>query len=332
MTVFIGYESAYEFWRRADDSRGSALCASRVRSSHRLRVVDAKGRATRPEIGDVLFRGLFDAPLHIMASSLETRSRCSDVICHVCPATYLKGSFVALEKDVVVVSPALSFLQMAESFPLETLVVAGMELCGRYAVSREGAISSRCPLTSASRLRRFVGQAEGMRGVKKARRALRFVMDDSASPMETSLALLLSMPHSLGGYGLPRPVMNLRIDAVAFDKCMVGHCAESRFFRGDLCWPQAKLCVEYDSDAYHTGADRIAHDSWRRTELHLAGFSVVTITRGQLYDVSSMDRVARLLAKQLGVRARRKDALFAERQRSLREALLGGNFRRQGHF
>lgn len=130
-----------------------------------------------------------------------------------------------------------SFLQMAESFPLETLVVAGMELCGRYAVSREGAISSRCPLTSASRLRRFVGQAEGMRGVKKARRALRFVMDDSASPMETSLALLLSMPRSLGGYGLPRPVMNLRIDAVAFDKCMVGHCAESRFFRGDLCWP-----------------------------------------------------------------------------------------------
>ena len=157
MTVFIGYESAYEFWRRADDGRGSALCASRVRSSHRLRVVDAKGRATRPEIGDVLFRGLFDAPLHIMASSLETRSRCSDVICHVCPATYLKGSFVALEKDVVVVSPALSFLQMAESFPLETLVVAGMELCGRYAVSREGTISSRCPLTSASRLRRFVG-------------------------------------------------------------------------------------------------------------------------------------------------------------------------------
>lgn len=59
MTVFIGYESAYEFWRRADDSRGSALCASRARPSHRLRVVDAKGRATRPEIGDMLFRGLF---------------------------------------------------------------------------------------------------------------------------------------------------------------------------------------------------------------------------------------------------------------------------------
>lgn len=327
MAVFIGYESAYEFWRRADDARGSVLQCARARSSRRPRAVDMARKTTRAEIDDVLCRGGFDAPLHIMASSPEARCRCENARSHVCPAAYPKESFVVVEEGVAVASPALSFLQMAESLSIEALAVAGMELCGRYAVDREGVIVSRHPLTSVSYLKRFVDRAQGMRGVKKARRALRFVMDDSASPMETSLALLLSMPRLLGGYGLPQPVMNARIDAVESAESMAVLRGEPRFFRGDLCWPRAKLCVEYDSDAYHTGSERIAHDSWRRTELHLAGFTVVTITKKQLYDVFLLDRVVRLLAKQLGVRVRGEDVLFADRQRRLREALLGGKFR-----
>lgn len=326
MTVFIGYESAYEFWRRADDARASALHCVRARSARRLRVADMARRATRAEIDDVLCRGVFDAPLHIMVSTSQARCRCENARSHICPSTYPGGSFVVVEEGVAVASPALSFLQMAESFSVEELAVVGMELCGRYAVDRDGVIASRHPLASASRLRRFVDRAEGRRGVKKARRASRFVMDDSASPMETSLALLLSMPCLLGGYGLPQPVMNARIDAAEPCGRMAVLHGDPRFFRGDLCWPQAKLCVEYDSDAYHTGSERIAHDSWRRTELHLAGFTVVTITKKQLYDAFLLDRVVHLLARHLGVRVRRQDALFADRQRRLREILLGGKF------
>ena len=140
--------------------------------------------------------------------------------------------------------------------------------------------------------------------------------------METALALLLCLPVSLGGYGLPRPVMNMRIDAAEYGRDMAGSLRVPRFFRGDLCWPEAKLCVEYDSDAHHTGSERIAHDSWRRGELELTGFMVVTVTRRQLYDRVAMDRLVRLLAKRLGFRVRRREEGYEERHRSLRRMLL----------
>lgn len=266
--------------------------------------------------------GFDAAPLHVMVSTSSARLRRSGVVCHVRSTPLPRGSFVALGDGVVVASPALSFLQMSESLSVEELVAAGSLLCGRYYVSDEGEIGSRHRLVSSAHLAAFVGRADGVRGVPKARRALRFVVDDSASPMESALALLLCLPVSLGGYGLPRPIMNMRIEAAEYESHMTGSRHAARFFQGDLCWPQAKLCVEYDSDAYHTGSERIAHDSWRRGELGLTGFMVVTVTRRQLYDVEAMDRLVRLLAKRLGVRVRRRDGAYEERRRALRQALL----------
>ncbi|MDO4442462.1 MAG: hypothetical protein Q4B69_01110 [Slackia sp.] len=322
MTIFIGYESAYEFWRQADDGWRVLLDSSRSQSAYRTTRVTAKRAAMRSELEQVRTLGWFAEPIHIMVPTCDARRRPRGVVCHVCTSIYPAGSFVALEKGLAVASPALTFLQMARSLSVERLAVAGTELCSRYAISDEGFLSSREPLTSRSRLESFIERAKGAYGVDRARRALRFVVDDSASPMETVLALLLSMPRALGGYGLPKPVMNMRINAAEYERGMLGSAARPNFFKGDICWPKANVCVEYDSDAFHTGSDRIAHDSWRRSELGLTGFSVITVTKGQLYDCDSLDRVARLLAKSIGVRVRKEDAGYKERQRRLREVLL----------
>lgn len=325
MGLCVGYDSAYGFWRQADDARAALLQVGSARSSYEITRLSSFGKADRADIERARAFGFDAMPLHIVAADDQARLRCAGVVCHRCSASLPRGSVVSLGEGLFVASPALTFLHMAESLSVEELVAAGSVLCGRYRIMDDGSVGERSVLETPARLASFVGRASGMRGAPKARRALRFVVDDSASPMETALALLLCLPPLLGGYGLPKPVMNMRIDAVEYGRHMTGGGTDARFFRGDLCWPQAKLCVEYDSDAYHTGSQRIAHDSWRRAELELAGFMVVTVTKGQLYDRKAMDRLARLLAKRLGARVRRRDAAYEERQMALRRVLLWRN-------
>ena len=147
---------------------------------------------------------------------------------------------------------------------------------------------------------------------------LRYVPEGGASPMESIVALLLSLPTSLGGYGLPVPRMNASL-SVPQTLRHVGHRAH---VMPDLLWESSKVFLEYDSDMHHVGADRIASDARRRDALLGMGYSVVTRTRTQYNDVREFDQLAKMLARLMGlrVRVRRKD--FAE-QRDKTRYLLG---------
>ncbi|MCL1895345.1 MAG: hypothetical protein FWG03_02225 [Clostridiales bacterium] len=138
---------------------------------------------------------------------------------------------------LMVSSPEFCFLQMAGQLTLAKLIELGYELCGVYSMPNaddknvpERGFYNRQPLTSIKKLKAFLDSMPGVKGRKKAMRALRYLRDGSASPMETKLAILLTLPYMLGGYGFSLPEMNKRIayrvgaDRKRFDKeeC-VGH-------------------------------------------------------------------------------------------------------------
>jgi very-short-patch-repair endonuclease len=52
--------------------------------------------------------------------------------------------------------------------------------------------------------------------------------------------------------------------------------------RVDLAYPDEKLVVEYDSDAWHTGVARRHRDAERRNRLRALGWTVLEVTPGQL--------------------------------------------------
>ena len=84
-------------------------------------------------------------------------------------------------------------------------------------------------------------------GRTEALRALGFVMENAASPMETVLALLLCLPYRLGGYGIEKPQFNYRVDVPTH----IRKLADRRYCECDLCWPGSNLAAEYDSARYH---------------------------------------------------------------------------------
>lgn len=178
---------------------------------------------------------------------------------------------------------------------------------------KSGFVSSE-PISSVGSLLAFANSAAAFPGCARARKALRYVLDRSASPAESRLVLLLCTKRSLGGYGLPLPQMNYRIDVVGEGR----KCTSHKYFVLDLFWESARLDVEYDSDAFHASKAGITSDAERRNALVAMGYTVITVTNGQASSANSLDDVAFAIARVLKVRIRRQNGTWNQKRCSFR--------------
>jgi hypothetical protein len=313
MDWYISHDSALEFWRRQYSGEAIDQQAS---------------RSKKPPVKQPPFRELkgmrlwgLTEPLHILVREPSARRTLNNVSCHVWKGPYPNGCFVEVGGDLLVSSPEFCFLQMASTLPLLRLIELGFELCGTYTRETFGDHSTstqrKAAISSLAKLKAFMAKMPGGHGRRKAIKALGYIIEDSASPMETILAMMLSLPYRLGGYGFPKPNMNNCIDV----HITARKAASKKFYICDIYWPQARLAVEYDSDRHHTGAEQIMNDSKRRNALAYMGVSVVAITRRQLYNDEELKKAVNLLAKRLGKRIRYNEKEFTFRHQELRALL-----------
>lgn len=233
----------------------------------------------------------FSRPVHVLVPHRDMRMAANDVRWHVWSGSLPKSGagFRRDAQDVFLASPELALLHYASHADLADAIALAFELCGTYRLG-------------------------GLLGFEKADRAL----DGSASPMETALAMLLSLPGTLGGYGLPSPRLNARIDVSSKN----GLNQSKRYYVADLYWPEARFAVEYDSDRWHVGPERIGQDAARRNALLFQGVNVVTVCSQQIMSESKMDDVARIAARALGRSVRPRAREWRKRNRELRRAVL----------
>lgn len=256
-----------------------------------------------------------------LVSEQSKRCRIQGVKCRVLGSPLPSEAFVFLGDDVYACSPAFAFARSAVELDFAELVLLGYEITGSYRLdsNSEQGFFSAPPLVSHSALVSVSSQGN-LLGANKAENALRFVSSGSASPMETALAMLLSMPKAKGGYGLPSPQLNAAVEVPKGD----WRVAYGRQFRCDLLWPTASLCVEYDSDMFHTGSQKIARDARRRNALASLGFIVITATKNQVTSIPGLDQLAFQVAKGLGVRLR-MERVNRKAQRALLDCAVGGS-------
>ncbi len=213
-------------------------------------------------------------------------------------------------------------MQMAGELSLVDLIVLGYELCGTYrlenAAQSEQGFRNDEPLTSVAKLRSYVAKIVNQKGRKKALRALQYIADNSASPMETILTMLLTLPYRLGGYGFKMPSLNYPVKV----SHNAGRATDRNMLRCDLCWLDEKVVAEYDSDAYHTGAERIRRDAIRRNALTSAGMTMVTVSSVHVSNKTELEELALALSKLLGKRLKCPQPEFSHRQAELRKQIL----------
>ncbi|WP_232050799.1 hypothetical protein [Arabiibacter massiliensis] len=260
------------------------------------------------------------SPVHVVVADANDRSQAAGIACHVRSGRFPAGAFVRIEEGLYVESPEEAFLRVATELTLAALVRFGLLLCGTYVHNREGnGFRKRKggPLTTVEALRRRVEKARGERGFNKAARALRFVANGSASPMETILCMALCLPRMLGGYGFELPRLNYWIDAGPA-RGLLGR----DHFECDLYWPRCKTAIEYDSREFHEGTVAETRDSARRSGLLIRDVLVITVTRDQFFDARKLDEAARALAKRMGKRLPANDAGWMMKRHRLRAELI----------
>ena len=315
MELFLSHDSALSYWRNARCSGFVPQGAPWVPF-----VVEAPTRQI--EIFELLLRlrefGIVP-PVHILVGRAQRNRSLPGFVIHATEMPFGNQAFVAVDSAAAVSCPEFCYLQMASRQSPAGEIRLGFELCGTYAQqARENgnAVFQLPPLTSQRRLLACADALPGWKGVGVMRRALRFVRPNAASPMEAALCMLLCLPHALGGYGLPMPQMNY---AVTVESQRLGGVRERRC---DLFWPEFRLGVEYDSDAYHALREKLHADAARRVDLGLNDIDVVSVTIEQLRDARALEDVARLLAGKMGKRIHPLVLAPSETRANLRRQLL----------
>jgi hypothetical protein len=268
-----------------------------------------------------------DGKVEALVPSHQMVTKTSRLQTHVWSHPIVSGSFVNLHNGIYLSSPQFLFLQLAPTLSEVELAMLGMELCGFYSLwrmpllfrSRDekekgGATYNLAPALNARTLAAYIERMAGERGAVKARNAMRYVMDNAASPMESAVYLLLCLPRRVGGRGLPAPEFNVSVHV------STSPTHEKRY--PDLYWRFAGLDVEYQSDFAHRGEWSRLSDARRAIEIEAEDISVLPLTNAQLMDVDGFNAFAVSVRRKLGVRSRPLAPDWFAKYLELRRAVL----------
>lgn len=131
-------------------------------------------------------------------------------------------------------------------------------------------------LADRAALEAVIGRSNGHRGVG----VLNELLDDvepTRSALEREFRSLVTT------YGLPKPILNARVNG----------------YEVDAHWPEHRLVVEIDGYAYHSTRKAFEDDRIRDAELQALGWRVICITLRQLRrtPAATADRVRRTLQR-----------------------------------
>lgn len=312
MQTFLGFHSSEHVWLRAQEIIGVPTTA----------LPSAKHIPTKSEIEKVRTQIQClpaNEPLHVLVADKSCIRTHLDATCHVWngPA---KGSFLNIGNGLHLSTPEACWRQIAGVRDAIGTILLGYQLCGTYVPfsPSDAPWVKRNPLTASRKLEAFLARTPQGRGCAIAREALPFVADNSASPRETAIALLLSLPRKYGGYGLPLPLLNQPIHLGKRGRPLTS----KSYFVADLLWPDCKVCVEYDSEMFHRGVRSSVMDSEKRNALQAMGYTVVTLTNAQVKSVARFDETAKTIAFLLGKTLRIRRADWIQRHILLRRRIL----------
>ena len=259
-----------------------------------------------------------DRPLHVLVSSADKRIRSSRVVSHVWSTPLPDDAFYQLTPAVLLASPSFCLQGISAGAGLAKAAVAAMEVCGSYARSpwAQDGFYSRPPLARLDELQAHFEKTHSY-GAKQVRRALLYVTVGSRSPMETVVVLFFTLPVEVGGCGLPAPLLNVRLEIPPDLRAAI----KKPYVVVDLCWPDQRIILEYDSYRWHTAPMAMDSDSTRNEGLRDEGWMVRSVTSGILKN----DAMRRLLVSRVMERFGRKlpsDPAFDQLQASLVRELL----------
>lgn len=176
------------------------------------------------------------------------------------------------------------------------------------------------PLMTLEEARTFANRVPRLYGGARVQAALDLAFDRSASPMESALAMMLSLPVDYGGFGLPRPTLNEALPTGEFSSLWDGGDS----ITPDLLWKDARVVIEYESDEFHAsqGARKATDDATRANVLSALDYTVLRATTGSVTSQVELGRLATQVATALGGVLAEPDGLTSLRRHKMHALLM----------
>ncbi len=229
---------------------------------------------------------------------------------HLCREELPRGA-VNLIDGKFTASPELVFLQLSKELDIHRLIFLGLQMCSYPSGKPSNGVTTR------QKLENFLNTTSGLNGHKKATKALKYINDGSASLMESLLYMILTLPNTLGGFGLIGAEFNQEIILTADAQ---RELKQKRCF-ADLYYSNRKIDIEYDSFTHHQTPHSQSKDLRREAALKNMGIDVLRIGTAQLYDENSCRNFAQILASAIGKRIRIRTERFQKMHCELRQLL-----------
>ena len=273
--------------------------------------------------------------LHVLVADKEQRRTSRHLATHYVSVELPEGSFVSLEfwdrsTALYVCCPELAYLQAASCRLAWETIYAGFAMTADYRLdelARSGVVarsnsSFDARLTTVEQIAVYLDQAEGVRGLTKAKTYLKYVLEGSRSPRETALGMMLSLPVHYGGHALGLVELNktYRIpdgksrrgttrvitrtpDVVVSAVPEWNSGAAARNAGGNPI--KRYVAFDYDSDAEHADTTKMQRDIERRNELALLDdVAHFTVTTEIMNDYASYTALVDRARRKLRVRKR----------------------------
>lgn len=268
------------------------------------------------ELPETLGKALARETVYVAVPRQQARIKVSDTRNTVHAKQLPKHSFVGLGDTIAVPTPELLFLEMRTELDTLGLALLGMELCGRYSLPRNGVGDPTYGIkqvTTARKLRDYVGAVSRLPGLDHARRAVDLIRDNCWSPMEAPLVAFAGDGPDGLGYGIGDVIVNerkgankpdlaskaSRVPDLMFEGTTVGinydgsgHYDLGRVIRAAIAagssagdggiWEELELTKTAVRAKY-------ADDRRRERDLWVDGLTVFTATKEDLYEEGALD-------------------------------------------
>ena len=174
--------------------------------------------------------------------------------------------------------------RVTENYALLRTVGYVMELCGCYALVPSGQGCERgsyrlSPLLGVADLSRLLNEAQNLKGLKLARKAVALAGDNSTSPMETLLFLLFSLPANRGGLGYSG-----------------GRFAHDVYWDAPLDSLPDELLMAEDAAMNQAARDQFREDRLRAQDYQALGLSMIPVTAEDLVNANMFAAFAKRVA------------------------------------
>lgn len=276
--------------------------------------------------------------LHLLVGTAAARRRREPLECHVHSGALPKGALMRVAPDVYCVSPGFAALQYARGRTLAEAYALLMELLGTYSLAPDATLSLswgglwpdrperpdgpaveqthyRCaPVVTIRKLKALARWASGPADAT-FRKAVELVRPGSASPAESIMCGVFSVPMRYGGFGcsaLPKGGMLLN-HQVDFTGQAVLMASGMPYAVCDAFIPAANTDLEYNGIGHEEENARI-HDGARNNGLRGMNVKVIVVNRDQMRDISALEAIAQSMYRDAGVRFRHHVTGYRKRQ------------------